>query len=176
MRPFLAVLITTTLIGGIYGYTRFTSHIRPARSEVREVIASGQFAIDITLTFDAQGDEFANPSVLIKFQDQVLLERSDRVQAGQPLRISNVDGVQVGENDVFVQVTPEDSTGSNDFDLETELESSAPVELSRAIRVRMFRDDSVVAEKTVWSEPGQPVSGLIPVTVGGAVGQNGDDH
>ena len=46
---------------------------------------------------------------------------------------------------------------------------------SRAVRIRVFQDDQPIAEKTIWSEPGQAVDGIVTIQVSTVAGP-ADEH
>lgn len=153
MRPILALLVVATLLGGLQTYMWLRP--RPARSVAAfEPTAAGIFEVEITLTFAAGPDPFAldlgdAPSLLVTFRGRDLLRMTEKVPAGEPIRIEEVDGVVAGANEFFVAATP----------------TAQDATVARAIRVRILRDGSTVAEQSLWSDPGESVDGVVVVHV-----------
>jgi hypothetical protein len=153
MRPLLAFAVVIVILGGLQLYMTFRPQARreAARAEVQ---AAGQFAVEITLTFDAGPDEFAldvsdAPSLFVQLRGHDLLRRSDPIEAGSQINVESVDGIVVGANEFFVQATPQDTTAN----------------VARAVRVRILRDGQPLADDTLWAEPGDVVQGAVVVDV-----------
>jgi hypothetical protein len=117
------------------------------------------FAVEITLTFDAETDPFFTdqPTSLRVMLGQIeLLRRSDRIEAGSTLRIEPVASVAQGRNEFYVEAVP----------------SSEATTGARAVRVRVLRDGEAVADQTLWAEPGEPVAGPVVVDVPRRAGEH----
>lgn len=154
MRPMLAVLISATILGSVWLYLRSESRrtITPAMSPLQ--VAAGQFDLDITLSFDAGPDRFAldaaqTPSLIVEHLGEAILKRTDMISAGTPVRVEAVPQIQPGKNSFFVRCTPS--------------ESETPV--ARALRIRVWRDGTPVADSTLWSAPGAPCEGVVEVEI-----------
>jgi hypothetical protein len=148
MRPLIALLTAAAILLSVHFYLQFAASLRGGHVEaVADVAATGIYSADVTLTFDAQADEFSlEPvSLVLRQQQRVLLKREDLVPAGEPLVVPNIPGVLVGDNEFYFESVPKNE--------------GAPV--ARAVRVRLFRDGTLVAEQTLWSEPGQVPRGPI---------------
>jgi hypothetical protein len=110
-------------------------------------------------------------SVLLSLHgDTPLLRIEEDVPAGTVLVVDPVEGIVVGENEFYLKVATgeAESGGESAFSLpgdETSDESLPAEDRSRAVRVRVFQDDQLLAEKTLWSAPGQAVDGIITVHV-----------
>lgn len=152
MRPFAAILLAVLIFGSVKAYTLFEnslpSPVDPSRAPDR---AAGRFSIDVTLTFDAAPDDFAlEPhSVLIELQGRELFRSRERMPAGSPIVLEDVEGIVEGVNSFFVKVAPADS----DFTSQ------------RAVRVRVLRDGMPISAETLWSDPGAAVEGIVNVQV-----------
>jgi hypothetical protein len=151
MRPLLALLTISVILGGLQLYMLY----RPQRSHVAsheaEQAAAGRFQVELTLTFDAGPDEFAldqsdAPALLVQLRGRDVLRRREPLAAGEQI-VVDVTGLVAGRNEFFVQATPRDVGAS----------------LARAVRVRVLRDDVPLADQTLWSEPGEIVQGAIEV-------------
>jgi hypothetical protein len=120
-------------------------------SVVEEAAAAGVFSAEITLTFDAAPDEFALEPIALVFkqQDRVLLERTEKVAAGEPIVIDHLPGIIAGRNEFYFECIP----------------SPADQPLARAVRVRLLRDGAEVADATLWAPAGQTPRGRITLDV-----------
>jgi hypothetical protein len=147
IRLIAAALISAVILGGL---TLFLNR-RDLRAEAgapREVQrAAGTFSMDVTLSFSpASEDPFAlvtddaekKPSVIVQLNGKQILATSEAIPAGESIAVADVSGVVVGENEVLVEADPplEDANRAH------------------AVRVRVLRDGSPIAEETSWSEPG----------------------
>jgi hypothetical protein len=152
MRPILAIVISAGILLGVHSYLRFAQSLRgkPAVAEA-DVAASGTYSADITLTFDAQADEFAlEPvSLVFKRQQETLLKREELVPAGTPLVIENLPGIVEGENEFYFECVPKEDGR----------------QIARAVRIRLFHDGVPVAEQTLWAEPGMVPHGAVVLKV-----------
>ena len=201
MRVLIAVLFSVLLLGGIGAYIRFADSITPKPPDMSEPAALGQYAIDVTLTFDAKVSLFSavEPfSLQIRFRDRVIYESQETIKAGTPLRIENIPDVKAGRNEFWVYASPGDFTGENNQydgfgpdanafqgfrdsgEAEAEQEDAKmlmeQVTLDRAIRLRVFRDHDPlpVAEKTLWSDQSAAVQGAIDLVVEPSPGGEGE--
>ena len=153
MRPVFALLVAISILGGIKFYMEVRPRSQPVSVEIQQRMAKGQFAVEVTLSFDAGPDPFAldvsdAPSVLVRLAGADVLRRQDNVPAGQLLRVDDVTGVVAGDNEFLIQATPQ-----------------AGADRAHALRVRVLRDGNPIAQSTLWSEPGDPVAGVIVVDV-----------
>ena len=192
VRPILAVAISLLVCGLVGGYQVFVGSL-PA-SNVTEFItkpATGDYAIEMTLSFNARGDAFDPTALLVRLDGKDLLEKTTPLAAGVPVRIYPVEGLIVGVNELFIQVGTgqseaeasleepdlfaeagfgQEESSSDDIEAPAEQDTTSANEpegigLAKAIRVRVFDGDAVLVEKTVWSEPGEPISSVIVVDV-----------
>ena len=156
MRPIFVLLMS---IGLLFGMNWFLG-LNPAGSghshrELQVIEAPGEYAVDLTISFDAGQDEFAldvsedATSLLVQMNGKEVVRRSGEVYANEsPIRVESIEGVTVGTNEFFVQAAPIDlASGAN------------------CVRVRILRDDAVVATETIWSEPGEIVQGTVRLEV-----------
>jgi hypothetical protein len=153
MRPLLTLILVGVILGGMQVYMTFRPQPE-ASSTPAELLASGVFQLEITLTFAAGADPFAldvsdAPSLLVSFRGQDLLRVSQEIEAGETVRVDQIDGVVTGANEFFVQASPRDQQAT----------------AARAIRVRVLQDGNPVAEESLWAEPGELVEGVVAVDV-----------
>ncbi|MCA9264538.1 MAG: hypothetical protein KDA60_11840 [Planctomycetales bacterium] len=165
MRPLAAFFVAGLILGGLQLYMVTRPQAKLEIRNLTENWATGQFEVEVTLTFDAGADPFGleatdAPSLLVMLQGRELLRRTDTVAAGIPLLIRQVDSVADGNNRFYIQAIPQD----------TEMARSV------AARVRVLRDGQTVADQTLWSEPGLPVDGEIEVHLGKLPDAHPEDH
>ena len=126
----------------------------PIRIDPIAGIVGGKFELHVTLTFAAGPDPFAldldaAESLLVTLAGHDLLRETGPIAAGQTLRVPDIQGVLAGSNEFYVRAIAQEDN----------------VDMVRGLRVRLLRDDQPVAEQSLWSEPGQPVEGVIRVDV-----------
>ena len=173
-RPLLVLVMATIVWGSLTLFQKFRASL-PTPKAVENVRADAQseYAIAITLTFDAQGDAF-NPLALRVSLDGVaepLFESKTTVRAGVAVLISPVAGLKVGVNELLIEVgsgtdSSVDSTnafGSGSAD--REITEAAVQQVAHAIRVQVLANEEVIVDQTLWSEPDDTVSGLIVIDV-----------
>jgi hypothetical protein len=169
IRIVIAAALAIVILGGLKVYITLRERLTTAAPQIVTHTATGKYDVEVTLSFDAGPNEFSlnpdeAPALVVGLGARELLRRTDPVPAGA-VTIENVEGLAVGANELFVSAWPRDGA------------STAP----RAARVRVFQDGRLLAERTLWSEPGQPVRGPIPITIGPAPklnshDDNGDSH
>jgi hypothetical protein len=151
-RPLLALAIVLGILGTVWAYERFQASVKQPVSAPAEHLAAAAYALDITLTFPAAADAFAlnEPySLLLTFRGETLLKETEPIDPGRPLQVKKIPNVVEGRNEFYLEVTPAENDEPRDH----------------AVRLRILRDDVVVAEQTLWSPPGEPVQGLMTLTV-----------
>lgn len=158
MRPVIAFLIWVVLIGGLTAYMHARERVAAGRV-VDFQAARGNFALELTTTFDLEPDPFALQSddgsgpaaIVVRINGKDVLRRSDRVQRGTQIVVEPVSHLAQGQNEIYVEASaPLDSAGR-----------------SLAVRVRLMEDGRQVADRTFWSEEGARVAGVFSVNVEG---------
>ncbi len=184
MRPFIAIILVGSILGSVAAYGWFVRSL--PKTEVVDLEldrATGEFTVDLTLTFDAVNNAFTlePTSILVKFEGQSVYHSAETVYAGTPLEIP-VSGVKVGMNEFYIEInTPDVEVGRprNDDGFSLNLDSneaSEPVRiLSHAARIRVLRDGETIADETRWSQPGQPIRDTVIVEVPDST-HTGRDH
>ena len=191
-RPILAITISLVVCGLVGGYQVFVNTL-PKRdvSEFLTIAASGDYTIELTLSFEARGDAFDPTALLVRLDGKDLLEQTTPLPAGVPVEIHPVEDLIVGLNELFIQVGTGDSSTATEVD-EQDPFAAAGFEndnpaiddsaqsvgigdasemngyrqgVAKAIRVRVFDGLSVLAEKTVWSEPGETINSVIVLDI-----------
>lgn len=159
MRPLLAFLLSLAIFGAVGGYLRFLHRVQaelvPTEATSAPAQAAGTFSLDVTLTFDAGGENaFAleptqATALVVRFGERDMLRVEESIAAGAPLRVEEIEGIVPGPNEFYVEAQPADQ--------------GQPV--AHAVRVRVFRDGNPVGDQTLWSEPGLPVRGTVRIHV-----------
>jgi hypothetical protein len=85
-----------------------------------------------------------------------LLEETEPIEPGRPLRVAKIPEVVEGRNEFYLEAIP--------------AENEVPRE--HAVRLRILQGQQVVAEQTLWSPPGEPVRGLMTLIVPAAPSTN----
>jgi hypothetical protein len=157
MRPALVLVLAFLILGGVKWF--LGAHELPAGvqgSGLQLIQASDEYAVELTLTFDVGPDEFSlepvedAPSLLVQLNGGELLKETDRIAAvDSPILLNAVQGLVVGENEFYVQASP--SGG----------DALAP----RSIRIRVLQGGNVVADDSMWAEPGDLVQGTVKLKV-----------
>jgi hypothetical protein len=132
-------------VGGLALYMNQREEAAAIR-EFQALEAQGVYRLEITASFDAESDPFAldiddttNPSaLLVRLRGEEILRREEGVKAGSPIVVSPVEGLTVGRNEFYMEASPP-------LDL---------AERSHAVRVRIFRDETALLDRTLWTEPG----------------------
>lgn len=153
MRPFFAILVVVTILGGMQAYMTYRPRPQAASAVIQETSARGSFSVEVTPSFDAGPDQFAlelddAPSLIVQFRGKEILSHRDAIDAGTAVTVDDVSGLVVGGNEFFVRATP---ATLNDISL--------------AIRIRILRDGSPLADQTLWSEPGEAPQGTVVIDV-----------
>jgi len=154
MRFFLVVAIWVVIVGGLWKYI---SH-RDAQRELIvattpiDLTVEGRFALEITPTFSTEDDPFAlttsenNASPFeVKLNGDVVDMRALEFQRGETIRKEKIAGVLTGHNEIYVNASPPLSENT----------------LEHGIRVKIYQDDTLIVDKTVWADQGALVSGTI---------------
>lgn len=154
MRFLMVVAIWIVIVGGLWNYIS-------QRDAKRELIVAatpidlsvdGQYALEITPTFSTEDDPFAlktsdntASSFEVKLNGNALDMSVMGFQRGETIRNAKVGGVLTGHNEIYVNASPPLSENT----------------LEHGIRVKFYRDNTLIVDKTVWAEQGALVSGTI---------------
>lgn len=166
VRPVIAIFVWILIIGGLWTYTHTRETVTEAETfQLRP--ATGKYSLEIVPTFDMQPDPFAlqvddtaKTALLVQLNGSDIIRETDRVEAGSPIRVTDIENVVEGPNEFFIEAGP-------------------PLEQSNrahAIRVRLKRGDSTVVDETVWSEPGNRIAATVPFTAEKAESPARDSH
>jgi hypothetical protein len=156
-RPLLVLLMSAAVWGSLTSFQKFRASLpTPEAVENERAASQSVYAIAITLTFDAQGDAFSPLALRISLDgvEEPLFESNTIVRAGVPVLISPVAGIKVGVNELLFEV------GSG-----TDFTAASLHQIAHAIRIQVQANEEVIAERTLWSEPGNTISGVIVIDV-----------
>ena len=162
MRPLLALALTLIVLGSVQAYMSFVDGLPKYQSVVPvETQATGQFRLELTLSQDAQPDAFEAISLLVTLPrqgDRVIIRSEEVISCANPIVIDSLAGFVAGDNELFVQV----GVGDVGFgDVGSVAEGPPPA----AIRIRLYRDQQVLVEETLWAAPGEPIQGKVVIPV-----------
>lgn len=172
-RPLLVLVMATVVWGSLMLFHKFRASLpTPEAAANVRADAQSEYAIAITLTFDAQGDAFSPLALRVSLDGvhEPLFESNLTVRAGVPVLIAPVAGIKVGVNELLVEVgsgTDFSDESANAFGAaDTGEATAAPLQqVAHAIRVQVMANEDVIVDQTLWSEPGDTVSGLIVIDV-----------
>lgn len=150
-RPIAVLLLAALVFGTLTGYSRFVASLPSLRSEHHEPPpADGSFRLELTLSFDAATDAFSlpdDPSLLIRLGGHDLLRRTNPVSATETIAVTNPPGIVAGRNAFYVRAIPDKEA----------------IARPCAVQLRILRDDQLLRETTLWSQPGDVVSGEVHI-------------
>ena len=155
MRLILAALIPIVLFGGVASYVEFTERLKPTPIDFETQPDDSHWAVRLYTTADLEGDiDFDEPSLTVRFRGKRVLADFKSVPAGKVIQIDPLEGVQSGQNSLFVQANF--SSNKTDGNATTQ---------PAAIRVQVFRGDQLLSERTFWKPDGRrSISGEIKFT------------
>ncbi|MFN2355761.1 MAG: hypothetical protein ABR512_14725 [Desulfopila sp.] len=158
MRFVLTALIWLLILGGLslYIFQRDRRIQAPIQAPVMQEVAGQNFILEITPTFSPEADPFAlqgedgdSPSLVIRTSQRELFRAQADLERGVPVQVQPVHGLMEGRNELYLQGTPSLSEAHRDH----------------AVRLRLFRDNRVVADETLWGHGGAGVAGTISFTL-----------
>ena len=153
MRIVLALVLVVVILGGTQLFLSANQSQPITRIQHVDEAASGKFRIEVVPMFDCGPDEFAldidsAPSLVVRVGDKVVLTESTPIASGDEV-VADVPGLIVGRNELYLQATASDGDPNK----------------IRGLRVRVLRDEMVVAEQWLSSEPGAPVEGPVAIDI-----------
>jgi hypothetical protein len=160
MRPLYVLVVWVVILGGLWLYTTARNAVdRAVPTAVEIQPAPGNYELELTPTFDAIGgvDPFAleptaKPAIVARLNGQEIVRFEQTAASGIPQRFTwdtERSPVQVGKNEVYVELSSPQGDAS----------------AFRGVRVRLLRDEAPIADEMLWSQPGAPVQGAVPIDV-----------
>jgi hypothetical protein len=161
MRPVLALLITLSLLGGVFGYVRFADSVRRTAVDLEIDYAEGIYSIEIQSTFDCEADPILETEALkVLFKGTTVFTGSELISGDETIEIKPLDGVESGENEIFISAN-----------------RKTPAQGLGAMKVTVKRNDIPVVEKLLTSVPGLPtVSGPVVFEIPATKKPDAHDH
>ncbi|MBT8360962.1 MAG: hypothetical protein KJO32_08395 [Deltaproteobacteria bacterium] len=154
MRFILSIVIWFIFVGGLWLYISQRDASRQQTATVVPIAPSvvGNFSIEITPTFSTEKDPFAlttenadASSFELKLNGTPIVFPYDELQRGKAVVLENIEGLLNGHNEIYVKASPPLSENT----------------LEHGIRIKLFEEDSLLVDKTIWSSQGALVSGTI---------------
>jgi hypothetical protein len=156
MRIFATIFIWIIFIGGLTLYMKhrgsvdYSNDIFHERKPVEKV-----YALELTPSFNLEPDPFAlsmnnshkSIALLVRLGENEILKVDDPVAGSETFLVEPLDGLVVGKNEIYVEANPPLNN------------------LSNALRIRIIENGQSLAEKTIWSPPGNKVSGSFYFTL-----------
>ena len=160
MRPIYALVISIGLLASVYSYVAFANRVRRPPVEIQVDYAQGDFSLEIDRTFDCEGDPiFGTESLKVLFKGKTVFAEKDPIERDHPVVIKDLQGVEAGENEIFVSAN-----------------QKPPAASLGAMRVTVKRNEIAIAEQVIASKPGVPaVGGPVAFTIGDSPNKS-DQH
>ena len=154
MRFFLVISIWVVIVGGLWGYItqRDAKRALIVAPTATNLAVEGVFSIEITPTFSLEEDPFALnttdnplPPIDVKLNGVGLTIDTDEVMRGQTIRLGHVLGMLSGHNEIYIYASPPMSENM----------------LEHGVRIKLFEDNDLVVDETIWATQGALVSGTV---------------
>lgn len=157
MRPIYALLISIGLLASVYNYVAFAKRVRRPPAEIQIDYAQGEFSVEVERSFDCAGDPiFGSEALKVLFKGETVFAQKDPISSDQPVVVENLQGVEAGENEIFVtanQALPGSGLG--------------------AMKISVKRNGAVIAQEVITTKPGLPaVGGPVGFTIGDSPGDS----
>ena len=151
MRPIYALLISIGLLASVYNYVAFANRVRRPPIEIKIDYAQGEFSLEIDRSFDCEGDPiFGSESLKVLFKGETVFAEQDPILNDQPIVINDIQGVEAGENEIFVSAN-----------------QKPPAASLGAMKITVKRNNIAIAEQVITSEPGLlAVGGPVAFSIG----------
>ncbi|MDA7903666.1 hypothetical protein N9B31_08385 [Mariniblastus sp.] len=138
MRPILAILLSSLLMGGVYSYLSFSNSVRRPPLTIEITQAEGNYTLEIERTFRCVADTILEePSLAVQFGKTQIYLREDEVPIEERIKIGPIEGIEEGENEFLITATMDEF-----------------FENLGVLKVTVFRDEIPLASKMFASESG----------------------
>lgn len=154
MRFLLVIAFWIVIVGGLWSYITHRDGRRLVATTQTPVniTVEGRFSIELTPTFSTEADPFAltssesSPTPLeVKLNGVAIALNTQEVLRGETIRLDEITGILAGHNEVYINASPPLSENS----------------LEHGVRLKVFEDNTIIADETIWAEQGALVSGTI---------------
>lgn len=167
MRFVAVIFIWIILIGGLKLFLSARQTPRDIE-QPQPTSAQNDYHLDFTCTFTAKPDPFALDvdethgalAVSILLAGQILYQATDAIEAGQIITVTPLPDLKIGKNEFYIEGHP-------------------PVDhadKAHAMRLRFYRNNQVLQEKTFWADSGESVTGSFIVSIDESESVEADDH
>ncbi len=169
MRILLSVFIWVLFIGGLLLHLASRDKIETVSgSPYAEPPTEAGYSLEVTPGFTAMPDPFALasederpvPVLTARLGGRELLAMASGVEDGVPIILDPLEGIVAGVNELYVEATPPSSAGGG----------------HHALRLRIFKGAAPLSEKTLWSAPGEGISGVLRFTAAEKKTEEDHDH
>jgi len=155
MRIILSLIIWVAIVGGLWGYTQsrmlLKGHpVQNVQPEMERTTRS--FSLGITPTFSVEEDPFSlaldqnnQQGFQVAVNGKLIPISPDELKQGQRLTITDVGNIARGLNEIYVQASP----------------PLQAAEIEYGVRILLLEEETIVAEKTFWSQSGSLVTGTL---------------
>ena len=185
MRIIALVIGSLLLILGVGTYLKVSKEWRVAIDPVVIEEATGDFQIELTPTFESKvGDwsRFTPLTAELLINGRSVWSTLETLPAGQVIRVNPGAVFVQGENELWVafysdlaasgddfgiREISEDSGGDNAEALYERSSAESHAGLSRGVRLRIYRDDQVILDETIWSVTAVSPSGIVRLQING---------
>jgi hypothetical protein len=154
MRFLLCLIIWVVFVGGLYAYTEQRDREMVADTPLATVAEKTRerISIELTPTFSVEADPFAlqtqeqNAPFDLRLNALPVDIANLSIARGQTLFIRDLEVAFSEHNELFIKASP----------------PLAESHLTHGIRLRLLKQDQVLADQTIWSSGGGLVSGTVP--------------
>jgi len=137
MRPIYALLISIGLLASVYNYVAFANRVRRPPVEIQ-----------------------VESAIKVLFKGETVFEDAGPVASGQSIVVKDLQGVEAGENEIFVSANQQSATAG-----------------LGAMKISIKRNGVVIATKLITSDPGlSAVSGPVGFTIAETPQQDSHQH
>ncbi len=165
-RPMLVIIIWTILIGGLYIYMNSRESIVEPPDKQHE-ISSANYRLVITTTGTTEKDSFAltvgndkASAMSARLNGAEVFRSEEGFQSGKQTIIDDIKGVRVGQNELLIEVNP----------------SLMAYDRPMAVRIQLFRSLEEIADRTLWTEPGDKMISTVQFLVPEESSRKEHDH
>ncbi len=155
MRILLTVLVWLVCIGGLHAFLQYRQSHRPERARPQALKrAEGEYALEIVSSFAVEPDPFAvrigeekAAALTVRAAGAEVLRLTERLPGDTPVRLEPVPHLLQGLNEFYIEASPPPGGGHH------------------ALRVRLLRGKTMVAQESYWGEGGAVVGGVFRFTL-----------
>ncbi len=183
MRILVLVFGSLLLVFVVGTYLKVSQQWRVAMDPVMIEEATGAFQIELTPTFESRvGDwsRFKPVSAELLINGRAVWSTVDPLPAGRAIRVNPGPVFVQGKNELWVAFYSDLAASGDDFGVRQKLGGEAAVadetthdgatvdltdDTMRGVRVRIFRDDRMIQDQTLWSIQGGIPSGIVQLQI-----------